>query len=120
MTDIAKTAKGLIRPATPDEIAREDSKYVISSDSGLVLVTDDYQVFVPNTPDFGYTNPNLHRRLDPDAVAPEGSDYKFVHYDKDGRPYKQKVTIGVWDGVHSYRTTTTYTHDEESTTSEIP
>ena len=67
-----------------------------------------------------YTNPDLHRRVDMDAEIPQGSDYSFVQYDEDGNPYKQDIVIGVWDGIHSYRTTTTYTHDEESTTCEIP
>ena len=75
---------------------------------------------VMNKPDFGYTNPNLHRRIDQDPVIEPGSDYPFVPYDKDGNPYKQHVTIGVWDGVKSYRTTETFTHDEDSTTCEIP
>ena len=122
MTDIARTAKGKIRPATPEEIARETVQYYIVVDSGFYLVPDDDEdsLFIPNIGELGFTNPNLHRRIDQDAIVPPGSDYKFVHYDKNGNPYKQKVSIGVWDGVHSYRTTQTYTHDEESTTVEIP
>lgn len=120
MYKIATTARGLARPATEEEIAREDSKYFISTDLGDLLTTDLGDVIIPNTPDFGYTNPDLHRRIDQDALIPSGSDYTFVEYDADGIPYKQQVKIGVWDGVHSYRTTETFTHDEESTTCEIP
>ena len=56
----------------------------------------------------GFVNPNLHRRIhteqptDPKEVAP------------------REYTIGVYDGIHSYRTETIHYHDEESTTSEIP
>ena len=56
----------------------------------------------------GFTNPNLHRRVDPqppesdsDEVAPR--DYMFAIQSTD-----------------SYRTTEIITHDEESVTSEIP
>lgn len=57
--------------------------------------------------DRGFTNPNLHRRIDPkqptdpDLVSP--NDY----------------SIGIY-GVHSHRTVTLHTHDEESDDSEIP
>ena len=122
-TEISKTAYGKIRPATPEEIAREridDNPYCLASDSGLTLTTDSGLVIIMNIPDFGFTNPDLHRRIDNDPEIPAGSDYTFVEYDEDGQPYKQDVVIGVWDGLNSYRTTNTYTHDEESTTCEIP
>lgn len=168
MTAIPSTAKGAARLATEEEIAREDSKYILVSDAGLTLLTDSGDIFVPNVADFGYTHPNLHRRIYLDApyeAAPdyftyvadmatesnsplvtEGSvnlqgeragswadmtaengtpdpavhTYPLMPFDKDGIPYDQDIVLGVWDGLHSYRTTTTYTHDEESTTCEIP
>lgn len=51
----------------------------------------------------GFTHPNLHRRI---FTPPEGTD---------NRKYK----LGIY-GYNSYRTTEIITHDEESTTSEIP
>ena len=57
----------------------------------------------------GLTNPNLHRRIDPHEPT-EGS--------KETAP--RNYIIGVYDGLHSYRTETIHYHDEESTTSEIP
>ena len=120
MVEIPKTARGLAKLATPEDIAKEDSKYYLASDIGLFLTTDSGDYLIPNVGDFGYTHPNLHRRIDPDPIIPQGSDYPFVHYDKDGNPYRQSVKIGVWDGINSYRTTTTHTHDEDSTTCEIP
>lgn len=51
--------------------------------------------------DMGYTNPNLHRRINTSQ-----SD-------------NISVTVGIY-GVDSYRTIEYKVHDEESTTSEIP
>lgn len=59
--------------------------------------------------DLGFTHPNLHRRVDPQESA-EGS--------KEVAP--RKYTLGVYDGINSYRTTEITYHDEESTTCEIP
>ena len=67
---------------------------------------------VPNSEEaeldeLGFTNPNLHRRIDPqdpvdlDAVSPNS------------------YSIGIY-GKHSYRTVTIHVHDEDSTSSEIP
>ena len=120
MVEIPRTARGVARPATEEEIAREESLYYLATDLGFIITTDSGIPLVPNTGEFGYTNPNLHRRIIEDPDIPVGSDYPFVYYDSEGRPYKQSVVLGVWDGIHSYRTTTTYTHDEESTTCEIP
>lgn len=53
--------------------------------------------------DVGFTHPNLHRRVN---TPPEGS----LHH---------KYELGI-QSVDSYRTTEIITHDEESTTSEIP
>ena len=118
--EIARTARGVIRPSTPEEIAREEIKKYLANDSGFRLVTDSGLSLVMNLPKFGFTNPDLHRRIDNDPEIPVGSNYSFVKYDENGVPYKQHVVIGVWDGLHSYRTTKTFIHDEESTTCEIP
>ena len=56
----------------------------------------------------GFTHPNLHRRIDPQQLE-EGSG------EVNPRDYK----LGIYN-VNSYRTTIINTHDEESTTSEIP
>ena len=55
----------------------------------------------------GFTNPNLHRRVEtnPDIIEGEVSQ----------RVYNLYMT-----GLYSYRTTKKTYHDEESTTSEIP
>lgn len=55
----------------------------------------------------GLTNPNLHRRIDPQQ--PE-----------DPVEIKPRSYILSVNGYNSYRTTTKYIHDEESTTDEIP
>lgn len=120
MVEFPKTAHGVAKPATPEEIAKEDWFYPLASDEGLILVSDTDVTIVRNVGEMGYTNPNLHRRIDQDLIAPTGSDYPFVKYREDGTAYPQHVVIGVWDGRNSYRTTTTFIHDEESTTCEIP
>ena len=121
MIEVPRTARGLAKLATPEEIAKEESKFYLASDPGLDLLTDNGDLISLNTGDFGFTHPNLHRRIrtDWEGVDPE-KDYPFVYRDKDGNPYDQTVVLGVWDGLNSYRTTTTHTHDEESTTCEIP
>ena len=121
--EISRTARGVIRPATPEEIAREqldENPHFIATDLGLTITTDSGDAILMNVPDFGFTNPDLHRRVDQDPEIPVGSDYPFIKYDNEGNAYKQDIVIGVWDGINSYRTTSTYTHDEESTTCEIP
>lgn len=120
MENLPKTAKGIARLATAEDIAKEDSKYVLAADNDSILLSDVDDILIPNLPDFGYTHPNLHRRIDLEAVGSSETDYPFMPRDKDGIPYNQNIVIGVWDGLHSYRTTETYTHDEESTTCEIP
>lgn len=56
--------------------------------------------------EIGYTNPNLHRRIDPqEPTAP------MV------KPNTYKLTI---QNNNSYRLTQRHTHDEDSTTSEVP
>ena len=80
--EIPKTAHGVAVPATEEELAKDAH---------------------------GFTNPNLHRRIDPHAHA-QGSE----------EVAPRDYLIGVYDGLHSYRTETIHYHDEESTTSEIP
>lgn len=58
--------------------------------------------------DFGITQPNLHRRIDP-KDPPESS------LETSRRSYELTVS-----GSYSYRTTQINYHDEESTTDEIP
>lgn len=57
--------------------------------------------------DLGFTNPNLHRRIDPQEPTTEGA------------VAPNSYVIGIY-GKNSHRTVTLYLHDEESTTSEIP
>jgi len=58
--------------------------------------------------DVGFTNPNLHRRVD-ELEPTDPAEVK-------PRTYQ----LGVWDRLNSYRTECVYYHDEESTTCEIP
>ena len=120
MIQFPTTARGAAVPASEEDIRKEDGVFFLAADWGFLLCTDSGEVLSPNVPDFGYTNPNLHRRIDNDAEIPQGSDYPFVVYDEDGNAYKQNTVIGVWDGIHSYRTIETFIHDEESETCEIP
>lgn len=62
--------------------------------------------------ELGFTNPNLHRRVDPQD-PPTADD-----------PRNQEIaprdyTLGI-QNVHSYRTTTINVHDEESIYDETP
>lgn len=116
--DIATTARGIARLASPEDIEREEFEFILIADSGLELVADCGDLFYPNSKKFGYTHPNLHRRIDLEAIG--DSEYPFMYYDENGLPYNQSIVLGVWDGFNSYRTTTTYIHDEESETCEIP
>ena len=120
MADIVRTARGVAKIATPQEVEIENQRMFLTTDTGLLLVTDSYDQLCANRMPFGFTNPDLHRRIDNDPTYVPGKNYSMVHYDSDGNPYPQSVVIGVWDGINSYRTTTTYIHDEESTTCEIP
>ena len=79
MVEFPKTADGVAKPASAEDIAKDE---------------------------FGYTTPNLHRRLDPTHPDTEVKDRKY--------------TIGVYDGIHSTRTVEQFFHDEESETCEIP
>ena len=120
MADIPTTARGIMKPASPDDIAIENDRMIFATDDGFVLVTNSGEGLIVNRAPSGFTNPNLHRRIDDDPVYKPGVHYDMVHYNEEGEPYKQSIVIGVWDGINSYRTTTTYIHDEESTTCEIP
>ena len=54
--------------------------------------------------ELGYTNPNLHRRIDCDIS-------------ETNRPTEYSLLVG---NVNSYRTTRVTLHDEDSTTTEVP
>jgi len=60
----------------------------------------------------GFTNPNLHRRIDPHEPKHEDNP---LNQELAPREYRLEIK-----GTNSYRTTTITVHDEESTTSEIP
>ena len=148
MIEIPKTAQGLATLASEEDIKKENYICGIAADNGACLLTDSRILLVPNV-ELGFTNPNLHRRIDPDIDIAIDSNYPFVYY-KDakveveniltqesvnvltqqsehleapvlhhGEAYSQSIQIGVW-GNESYRTTTMYIHDEDSTTCEIP
>lgn len=57
--------------------------------------------------DHGLTNPNLHRRIDPQPPT-------------DPTELKPRDYMLAVHGYNSYRTITQYLHDEESTTDETP
>lgn len=120
MVDIPKTSHGVAKLATAEEIARENDRMLLVTDTGFELITDSGDQLCMNRAPFGFTHPNLHRRIDTDPVYEPGVDYSMVYYDDAGNPFKQTVKIGVWDGINSYRTITNHVHDEESTTCEIP
>lgn len=82
MENFPKTAHGVAKPATMEEI-------------------DLYN--------FGYTNPDLLRVVDPqqpEEGSPEVAPRDYI--------------LGVYDSINSYRTEIRHLHDEESTTCEIP
>lgn len=54
----------------------------------------------------GYTNPNIHRRIEPQPVEAPAV-----------KPYSYQFTI---QNNCSYRLTNRYVHDEDSITSEVP
>ena len=76
---IPTTSHGVAKPVTDEERAKDN---------------------------IGFTDPNLHRRIDPSHPEEETADRKY--------------TLGIYDGIHSYRTVEKFHHDEESTTCEIP
>lgn len=77
--EFPKTAQGTFRPADEEDLERDTN---------------------------GYTNPNLHRRIDPSLQEGEVAEREYI--------------IGVYDSIHSTRYTKLNYHDEESTTCEIP
>lgn len=115
------TAYGRAFPASPEEIAKEEQDFVpLTTDTGFVLLTDSGVQLNINIGRQGYTNPNLHRRIDNEIQVASGTSYPFVIYDENGDAYRQMVLLGVWDKKNSYRSTETFIHDEESETCEIP
>lgn len=60
----------------------------------------------------GYTNPNLHRRIDPKPPK--------VAKDKRDHEYKEKEYSLQIMSIHSYRTTKLNVHNEESVDDETP
>ena len=80
--DFPKIAEGLIQPASQEDLARDAH---------------------------GFTNPNLHRRVDIQEPSPES-----------GETAPRDYLIGVFDQTNSTRLTEIHYHDEESETCEIP
>ena len=83
-----------------------NEKYPKLGQGPATKVSEDAKVVDPEAKakdDVGFTHPNLHRRI---YTPSDGS----LHH---------KYELGI-EGTCSYRTTETITHDEESTTSEIP
>ena len=134
-TDAYGTAKNPVRQKHLQELTYTDSdgvvhKYpvlgqgphrVVMKADGTILDQDAYDRDV-----VGYTNPDLHRRVDPqkppeptdpnyDQDDPKSVDRSYLNQEIEPRKYE----LGI-QGVHSYRTTTYTVHDEESTTTEIP
>ena len=79
--DMPKVGQGVAKPASLEDIERDNN---------------------------GFTNPNLHRRIE----SPGTSNLDEGILDR-------KYSLGIY-GNDSYRTTEIVTHDENSTTSEIP
>ena len=77
---------------------------VIQDSDGNILDQDEYDKDMV----VGFTNPNLHRRVDIKPLSPDSDELK---------PHEIELQIR---GTNSYRTVTTFTHDEESITTEIP
>lgn len=79
--NIPSVGQGPARPADAEDIQRDDN---------------------------GFTNPNLHRRINPQEPAPDSGEVAPRGYE-----------LGIYS-TDSYRTVFINTHDEESETSEIP
>ena len=71
------------------------------ADRELVLIEDTIATAIDPQVETRFTNENLQRRVDVDSAQPD----------------KNQIVIR---NRHSYRTITEITHDEASTTSEIP
>lgn len=95
-------------------------RIVLKAD-GTIVDQDAYDKDV-----IGFTNPNLHRRVNPqeppeptdpnyDPKDPTSVDRSYLNRELKPREYELEI-----QGVHSYRTTTMFVHDEESITTEIP
>lgn len=70
-----------------------------------------------NKDKLGFTHPNLHRRIESDRPIHSYLDAESGLEISEIKP--RDYQIGVY-GTDSYRTTTKYVHDEESTEVEIP
>lgn len=81
---------------------------VVQDSDGNILEQSEYVNDIVT----GFTNPNLHRRVD--AHEPEHEDNQ-LNQELAPREYTLEIK-----GTNSYRTTTITVHDEESTTTEIP
>ena len=79
----------------------------ISNPSGKPL---DEEAFVKDT-EVGFTNPNLHRRIDPQQPNEQSS--------AEGEHAPREYCVGIY-GVNSYRTEHKVVHLEESSKDEIP
>ena len=93
MTEVAKTAYGRARLATDEEVARETIEYFLAEDyESLYLVTDSEELLLSNAGQFGYTDPNLHRRIDNEEPVEifdptvDRSDYLLAKYGSTGEP----------------------------------
>lgn len=106
----------------PYPIMTQGPSTVVMKADGTILDQDAYYMDTV----VGYTNPNLHRRVDPqkppeptdpnyDPTDPKSVDRSYLNQELEPRKYNLEI-----HGVHSYRTTTYTVHDEESTTTEIP
>lgn len=80
------------------------SKEFIKMTQGPAVIADEEALQKDKQ---GFTHPNLHRRVKSDRTI--GEDEYLP------REYQLSV-----QGVDSYRSTRTFVHDEESTTSETP
>lgn len=119
--ELPQVAYGYATLATPEDISKETSGALcLLTNNGEPLLTGSGLSILTSEGRSGYTNPNLHRRIDNEAIIPAGTEYPFVVYDSEGIPYHQVATLAVWDRLHSTRTTQTFVHDEESEDCEIP
>ena len=149
MADMFKFAQGPARPATAEEIARENTlehktnpdlhrridntlTAYISEDAYLLTAEGDY-LLGSTANDTPVTIDNLETE-DGDPIETEdgitiqiessetpdpGDIFYLIANTMTDTGYPQTHALSV-QGVNSFRTTTTKTHTEESTTSEIP
>ena len=101
----------------------QGSATVVQDSSGNILDETAYNKDI----DAGFTNPNLHRRVDiqdpPEQIPdteynpddPDSVDKSYLNHEI--APHEIDISIR---GKNSYRTTTYTVHNEESITTEIP